>query len=151
MYHYRESGLPHVFLKNGYREIKTANGLCIAIDNVEGLHRAICKALVNERSFMNGPEVRFIRKYLDLSQSQMASYLGVDEQTVRRWEKLSRVPKQGDLAVRLMFRDLTREHTAQKSLPELVKRIEQAAPIQDIAFIYKGAAKTPWQTTLVAA
>jgi hypothetical protein len=46
MYHYRESGLPNIYLANGYREVATAEGPGIAIEDVEGLHWAIALDLV---------------------------------------------------------------------------------------------------------
>ena len=65
MYHYRECGLPNVYLVNGYREIKTPEGSGIAIEDVEGLHMAIARDIVDTKPILSGPEVRFIRKFLD--------------------------------------------------------------------------------------
>jgi putative transcriptional regulator len=151
MYHYRESGLPHVFLENGYRKLKTRGGVSVAIEDVEGLHRAISETIVNEFPFLNGPEVRFLRNYLGLSQVQMAANLGVDEQTIRRWEKLSRVPKQGEVALRLLFRDMTGGPRKKNSLPELLSRLAAATPAHEIRYSFTGAGKDPWRPTLLAA
>jgi hypothetical protein len=46
MYHYIESGLPNVYLENGYREVKTAYGKSVVIHDVEGLHFAIAATAV---------------------------------------------------------------------------------------------------------
>src|SRR6266702_4376017 len=91
MYHYRECGLSNVYLVNGYREIETPYGRGISIEDVEGLHMAIAHALVEEEPSLSGPEVRFIRKFLELTQTQLADLLGVEDQSVRRWEKLAHV------------------------------------------------------------
>src|SRR3981081_3052180 len=61
MYHYRECGLPNVYLENGYHEIETPYGRGVSIEDVEGLHIAIAHALVEEKPSLTGPEVRFIR------------------------------------------------------------------------------------------
>ena len=121
MYHYRECGLPNVFLLNGYREVETAYGRGVSIEGVEELHMAIANTLVEEKPSLTGPEVRFIRKLLDLTQSQLAELLGVEDQSVRRWEKLDHVPKQADHGIRLVFRDLT--HRSMKPLADLVRQI----------------------------
>lgn len=73
---------------------QTPYGRGISIEDVEVLHMAIAHALVEEKPSLSGPEVRFIRKLLELTQTQLAALLGVEDQSVRRWEKLARVPKQ---------------------------------------------------------
>lgn len=103
MYHYRESGLPNVYLQSGYKEVQTEYGPSVVIADVEGLHRAISVMLVKERPHLTGPEVRFIRRYLEKTQTELAALLGVEEQSVRRWERLARVPKPADRAVRLLL------------------------------------------------
>ena len=145
MYHYRESGLPNVYLVNGYREVKTAYGRGVSIQDVEGLHMAIAHALVEEKSSLTGPEVRFIRKFLELTQTQLAAMLGVEEQSVRRWEKLARVPKQADHGIRLVFRDLT--HKDATPLSELVRQIDaaEAREPHTVRYRFRPNAKERWQ------
>jgi len=109
MYHYRECGLPNVYLANGYREIETPHGRGVAIEDVHGLYKVIAKELVNTKPVLSGPEVKFIRKFLALTQAQFAHLLGVEAQSVRRWEKLPRAPRQADRSVRLMARDILRD------------------------------------------
>jgi putative transcriptional regulator len=96
MYHYLESGLRNVYLTNGYREVDTPYGRGVSIHEVEALHIAIAHALVETKSFLTGRKVRFIRKFLELTQTQFAALLGVEDQSLRRWENLVRVPKQAD-------------------------------------------------------
>ena len=145
MYHYRECGLPNVYLMNGYREIETPYGRGVSIEDVKGLHMAISHALVDEKPSLTGPEVRFIRKFLELTQTQLADLLGVEDQSVRRWEKLPHVPKQADHGIRLVFRDLT--HKATKPLPELMRQID-AAEVREprtIRYRFRPNAKERWQ------
>lgn len=145
MYHYRECGLPNVYLINGYREIETPYGRGVSIEDVAGLHMAIAHTLVEEEPSLTGPEVRFIRKCLDLTQMQLAELLGVEDQSVRRWEKLARIPKQADHGIRLVFRDLT--HKTTKPLRELVRQIENSeirVP-RAVRYQYRPRARERWQ------
>lgn len=96
MYQYKTCGLNNVYLKNGYKLRTGAHGEAVSIADIEGLHRTIAKCLVKDKRYLTGPEFRFLRKYLDMSQKRLGLLVGVDEQTVRYWEKLGRVPKWAD-------------------------------------------------------
>lgn len=135
MHHYRECGLQNVYLANGYREVDTQYGRGISIEDVEGLHLAIARDLVDSNPVLSGPEVRFIRKFLELTQVQLAELLGVEDQSVRRWEKLARVPKQADHGVRLVFRDLTRRTDV--PLSEVLRRIAEAAEPRKVRYRFR--------------
>jgi len=145
MYHYRECGLPNVYLINGYREIETPYGKGISVEDVEDLHLTITQTLVEEKPSLTGPEVRFIRKFLELTQTQLSALLGVEDQSVRRWEKLDNVPKQADHGIRLVFRDLT--HKSTKPLNELVRQIAAAGTRQPraVRYSYHPRARERWQ------
>lgn len=149
MYQYKESGLPNVYLVNGYREVETPHGRGVAIKDVETLHSAIARTLIEEKPALTGAEVRFIRKFLDLTQTELAMLMGVEDQSVRRWEKLGRVPKQADHAVRLVFRDLTRK--ASRPLPELVRQMSAIRNAVVISYRFRPNAKERWQPKLEAA
>src|SRR5215813_1070601 len=86
-FRYSACGLDNVFLLNGYNLRSTPYGKGFAIDNVDGLHAAIGKRLIREKKTLNGKELRFLRHELDFSQNALATLLGVDEQSVARWEK----------------------------------------------------------------
>ncbi len=75
------SGLQHVWLANGYRERKIADGYAVAIADADGLHRAIGRAIA-QKSYMTGGEFRFLRKELDLSQVRFAQLVGASEEAV---------------------------------------------------------------------
>jgi putative transcriptional regulator len=87
MYHYADCGLDYVYLKNGYVEMETAYGPASGITDVEGLHQAIALHLVKYKPRFSGAEAQFLRKHLDLSQSHLGQLIGVDESSVRAWEK----------------------------------------------------------------
>ena len=145
MYHYRECGLSNVYLANGFLEVVTSDGPGIAIEDVEGLHRAIAQALVERKPTLAGVEVRFIRKLLGLTQAKLGAFLGVGEQTVRNWESADAggVPTQADRGVRLVFRDIT--HRAPSELPELIARVESERQWpEEIPFRYEPRAREHW-------
>ena len=88
MYHYTDGGLRNVWLANGYEVRKTPFGEAVAIRDLEGLSEAICRALVEKAKPLTKTEFRYIRTSgLLLSQANLGSALGVDAQTVARWEK----------------------------------------------------------------
>ena len=147
MYHYQECGLPNVYLINGYREVATPHGRGIAIEDVDGLHRTIARELVYTKPALSGAEVRFIRKFLELTQARLAELLGVEEQSVRRWEGLAELPRQADRSVRLVFRDILRD--LDLPLDELVQRIAEARP-PPLRYQYRHRAKG-WQSEQMAA
>jgi DNA-binding transcriptional regulator YiaG len=99
-----ESGLPNVWLKNGFRSVKAKAGEGVAIEDVEGLNRAIAIVLVTEKPRFSGAELRFLRKELGLSQRVFSNLAGVEEQTVSLWErKDDEVPEQADRFVRALY------------------------------------------------
>jgi len=146
MYHYRECGLDNVYLANGYREVETPYGHGIAIEDVYGLHKAIARGLVNTKPILSGTEVRFIRKFLELTQARLAELLGVEEQSVRRWEGLDKLPTQADRSMRLLLRDIL--HDLDLPLEELVRRIAERQP--PARYEYRHRAKG-WQPEPMAA
>jgi putative transcriptional regulator len=109
MYQYVECGLPNVYLANGYEQTYTPHGPRIAIRDAEQLHVAVAHILVVDMPWLTGEEARFIRESLDLTQAQLGELLGEEEQHVRCWEKLERVPQAVDHAIRLVFRNLAED------------------------------------------
>ncbi len=106
MHHYRERGLPNIRIVNGYSTTRTPCGDGLSIIDIDGLHRAIARYLVREPGRLTGPEVRFLRRELDLSQEALARYCGVDVQAVARWEKnRARLPGPADRLLRAFYRE----------------------------------------------
>jgi len=104
-FHYTMCGLDNVFLLSGFRIRTTAAyGKVFSIDNIDGLHAAIGGYLVHERKSLDGKEIRFLRHEMDLSQARLAALLGVDEQTVARWEKgQANTSGPADKMIRLLY------------------------------------------------
>ena len=102
-YHYQESGLRSIWLKNGYVIKRDPDyGELVSIHDVEGLHLALGRALANKPR-LSGGEVRFLRKEMGLSQRGLGDLLGVGDQAVALWEKNGRVPKTADRMLRLVY------------------------------------------------
>src|SRR5579872_261013 len=103
-YHYRECGLYDVYLLNGYKRHKTPYGSGVAIENMENLHEAIARSLCLTKAFLNGKEIRFLRKLMDLTQSDLSTFMGCDVQSVARWEKgQSEIHGAADRLLRILY------------------------------------------------
>lgn len=108
LYHYTESGLDNVYLVNGFEAVATPRGQGTRIENLHGLHRAIARALLEEKKRLGGREVRFLRHELDMTQEALSALVGVDVQTVARWEKgRSVVPPPADRLIRAIYNEAT--------------------------------------------
>ena len=104
MHHYTDGGLENVWLENGCTIRRTPYGPAVTIHDVDGLTRAICMALTDKAGTVSGKEFRYIRQGgMALSQAALGKMLGVDEQSVARWEKTGRVPKWADKLIRLVY------------------------------------------------
>jgi DNA-binding transcriptional regulator YiaG len=86
-YHYTQCGLDDVYLLNGYHRQRTPYGSGVRIEKAEQLHETIAEWLSLNKAFLNGKEFRFLRKLMNLTQAELAVYLGCDAQSVARWEK----------------------------------------------------------------
>lgn len=103
MYHYVESGLTNVWLRNGFVVKETAYGEAVAITDVKGLHDVIGKSVAEKPAALSGPEFRFLRKELGLSQDSLGEIMGVSSQSVANWEKSGKVPMVNDRYLRGLY------------------------------------------------
>lgn len=126
MYHYTEIGLRNVWLANGYTEKKTAYGKAVAIEDADGLHKAIGRA-VAMKTRLTGSEFRFLRKELDLSQHRLADLLGTSEQTVALWERKGKIPKTADRMVRAVYLESVDGNVKIKELIERAADLDRQA------------------------
>jgi putative transcriptional regulator len=120
MLHYQECGLRNVWLANGFVEHVTPYGPGVAIDDLEGLHRAIAHGLVNKGVKLTGAELRFLRQEMGLSQAKLATMLGNEAQTVALWEKRGGQPKIADRFVRAIYREL---NDGNAHIREMIERL----------------------------
>ena len=104
MHHFTDGGLQNVWLVNGYTVRKTPYGPAVSIHDVDGLAQAICLALTGKHGVLTGKELRYIRQAgMSISQPALGRLLGVDGQSVARWEKTGHVPKWADKLLRLIY------------------------------------------------
>jgi DNA-binding transcriptional regulator YiaG len=121
--HYTECGLDDVYLLSGYTRVKTPYGTGISVKDADELHKAIGCNLATEKKVLNAKELRFLRKHMELTQSDLGRFLGLSSQQVARWEKgVSEISGPADLLVRALFL----EHIGGKlNLQELANALEE--------------------------
>lgn len=102
---YNWCGLDDVYLLSGFaRTVGDDGEEEIAIQNLDGLHAAIAKHLAENKKALTGKEFRFIRKQMNISQEDLAEILGVNGQTVARWEKDEfDIPGPAELLFRVIY------------------------------------------------
>lgn len=112
MYHYVESGLSNVYLKNGYMVDCTDGDEFVSIGDMDGLHRALGKSIVNKGKPLSHEEFKFLRIELNLSQRMLGHRFGVSEQTIARYEKgQSDIPRTTDAALRSLYTESIDQHS----------------------------------------
>jgi DNA-binding transcriptional regulator YiaG len=150
-YHYTECGLDDVYLLSGFEYIATPRGRSVRIHDLEGLHRAIGTVLVRDRQSLNGREFRFLRHELNQTQAGLAATLGVNVQSVARWEKgQTKDPIDGPAQrlLRLLYREYIDENKdIAQPLKELAELDEMFSEAED-EFGYEE--KEGWQPSLAA-
>lgn len=104
-YAYKESGLGNVTL----RGIELAH--CDECGNedpvipaVHELHSVIAEALISKPARLDGKELRFLRKYLELSAREFSKIIHVNPSTLSKWENgEDPVGSSSDLLVRALI------------------------------------------------
>jgi len=130
MHHYTDSGLDNVVLESGYREVNTEYGNGVSIDNLDALHLAIGKWLLNFPKQLNGAEFRFLRHEMDLSQARLAYLLGEKEQNIGRWERARTRPvnPSADKVIRVLYSEfIGGNQTLRELIEKLAERDERQA------------------------
>lgn len=123
-YHYKECGLRHVYLQNGYAVQQTPYGETVAINDVAGLHRAIGVSIAR-RARLTGAELRFLRKEMGLSQRALATLIGSSEQNVSNWERKGRLSRMADRLVRVLYLESVEGNLQIKALLEELVALDE--------------------------
>lgn len=143
-YHYTESGLDNVWLLNGFHYSEGPDGLHVAIEDIDGLHRAIGENLITRVKRLSGKEVRFLRQEMSLSQGTLARLFGVSERAVARWERAAAggVPGPAETALRMLYHDfITGEAGSMRRMLKTIADMERQ--MQRVTFRKPNRAK--WQ------
>lgn len=86
-YHYKESGLDNVILKGiDIIHCDHCGNDDPMIKAVSKVHDTIAEAVISRRGKLSGKEIRFLRKYMNISARAMAEILHVHPSTMSKWE-----------------------------------------------------------------
>jgi len=133
LYHYSECGLPNVYLKNGFTLEEIDGEEYLSIDDVDGLHHAVALQLAEKPYGLNGKEFRYFRQLFNHSRRVLGELLGVDQQTVGRWEKgKSAIPKTVDAAIRQLYLESVDEDSNLSYLLQRLAETEAEEMMSDI-------------------
>jgi DNA-binding transcriptional regulator YiaG len=86
-FQYRGCGLDDIYLVNGFTIEEGEYGRGVAIHDIESLHRTIALHIISEKKRLTAKEFKFLRKEMDRTQAELAGLMGVDAQTIARYEK----------------------------------------------------------------
>jgi len=134
--HYPDCGLDDVYLASGYEAEHTPYGDGVSIKHLDQLHKAIGCYLANQKKALSGKELRFLRKHMDLTQSDLGRLIGLSSQQVARWEKgESEISGPADTLVRGLYI----QHVGGKlELEKLITTLEEIdAPMNEKAVFEK--------------
>jgi len=145
MHHYTDGGLRNVWLANGYEIKKTPHGDGVAFQNLDGLTRSITMALTRKASLLTGAEFRYIRSAgMLLSQPALGKLMGIDGQSVARWEKTSKVPRWADKLVRLLY---TAQAEGSEPIAKAVERLQTVERLVKQKIVVKES-RGQWRASL---
>lgn len=78
------AGLPNVFLRDGVVEGPAGS---VAYRDLDGLYHALAGAIAMRSGALTGPELRFLRKRLEMTQEDVGRLGDKSAQIVAKWEK----------------------------------------------------------------
>lgn len=126
---YKGCGLDDVWLISGYDVEEIDGDQAVVIRNLDGLHRAIGKSLVLGKKILNGKEIRFLRKQMDLTQSELARLVGCDAQQIARYEKgENKMPGPTDRLVRMLYEEQIGGHVAVRDVLKALDELDDRTP-----------------------
>ncbi|WP_252179549.1 helix-turn-helix domain-containing protein [Endozoicomonas sp. 4G] len=132
-YHYAECGLSYIHLADGYNTEVIDEVTYVGVENVHGLHQLIAKNITVKKSPLLGEEVRFLRIECGMSQKNLAEILGVDSQTVARWEKdQTAIPRTSDAALRSIYLESVDTNSKISFFLNLLAESEEVEVIQQL-------------------
>ena len=111
LYHYRESGLPNVYLSGiDIAFCKECKEHYPIIPSILDLYEKIAEAVALKPQPLTGAEIKFLRKQLGFTAVQWASYLKTDKTNISRWEnERATLSSQSDALIRYIYFRLLEE------------------------------------------
>lgn len=125
-YHYKTSGLDGVYLLNGFDVIEYGDEKAVSIHNIDGLHRVISLALVQQETRLTGREFRFLRIEMDLSQKALGLWFDKTDQSIANWEKKDQVPQWADAIIRSLYVESQGEDSQVRVMLEMLSKVDRA-------------------------
>lgn len=102
-YKYDSCGLPYVTLRNvEVRRCGLCGDMSVVIPRMEELHRLIANIVVRKPAPLAASEIKFLRKYIGLSQVDFSRAMGVSAETACRWESDKPMGAAADRLLRVM-------------------------------------------------
>lgn len=126
LYHYTESGLPNIYLKNvEWYQCANCKARRVLLPRMSQLHRCIAWRLVTKPSLLSGAEIVFLRKMLHFNQSNFAkALLGIQPVVLCRWETGERKPSRAhDKLIRFIYLDCQDDEYTREVHKELGKSL----------------------------
>jgi transcriptional regulator with XRE-family HTH domain len=108
-HHYTECGLQNVYIRGINKMIDDDGDEVVLVSAINNLHKVIAEGIVRHRKGMNGSELRFLRSEMGYTQSEIASFVHRDKQTIGRWE---RSEKEIDSVAEALIRKMAIENLA---------------------------------------
>ena len=104
-----------------------AGNKAVQFEDATSLDLAIANALINQTEPLTGKEFRFLRQQIGMSQSDVASFMHVDPQSVARWEKGQvSLPFANEAVMRFIYSSYQEKDAKIYPMLETMKAIDKA-------------------------
>lgn len=101
MHQFNADPLPMVWLQNGFAATIDGGRTLVRYERLSSLLAALHRAVVLKPALLGSAEIAYLRRALDLPQSELADILGTSEQTLSLWERGSHaIPRSADTLLR---------------------------------------------------
>jgi putative transcriptional regulator len=122
---YKGCGLDNIWLSSGYLTELCDGESVLSIRDLDGLHAAIGRSLVKRKKILAGKEIRFLRRQMDLTQSELARLVGCDPQQIARYEKgENKMPGPVDRLLRMLFREHLNDEGSTRAILEALEQLD---------------------------
>lgn len=120
-YPYKESGLRNVTLSGiDLIRCRKCGNVDPVIPRMNELHRALALAVASQPFRLQGEDVRYLRKYLGMTQDQFAELLHIHKSNLSKWENNEdKIGEQSDRLIRVVV--LTLGEGLQKKAADVVR------------------------------